>query len=227
MRSLIEMITIKPMMTMRTIVKYRLGQALVQLASDTVMFLGIMHSAANQGVRELAATMLWEMPSLTQQLLLVLDPPKREGSSCPAMTADRQTYRSLTGLMARTRRWMWLWWWLRLPLPLGLPKTMPSATRGGLPGPRNRLLPIVAESLCGWHTGAKREVKRIGAARHTEQEEGEAISHLWGRLAYVMLQLLEVAPVTAWSCFTWRLYVQLRTETKGAHTFSYFNKITE
>ena len=54
MRSLVEMITIKPMMTMRTIVKYRLGQ----LASDTVMFLGIMHSAANQGVRELAATML-------------------------------------------------------------------------------------------------------------------------------------------------------------------------
>ena len=52
------MITIKPMITMRTIVKYRLGQALVQLASDTVMFLGIMHSAANQGVRELAATML-------------------------------------------------------------------------------------------------------------------------------------------------------------------------
>ena len=42
---------------MRTIVKYRLGQALVQLASDTVMFLGIIY-AANQGVRELAATML-------------------------------------------------------------------------------------------------------------------------------------------------------------------------
>ena len=52
------MIIIKPMITMRTIVKYRLGQALVQLASDTVMFLGIMYSAANQGVRELAATML-------------------------------------------------------------------------------------------------------------------------------------------------------------------------
>ena len=32
------MITIKPMITIRTIVKYRLGQALVQLASDTVMF---------------------------------------------------------------------------------------------------------------------------------------------------------------------------------------------
>ena len=51
MRSLIEMMIINPMMTMRTIVK-----ALVQLASDTVMFLGIIFSAANQGVRELAAT---------------------------------------------------------------------------------------------------------------------------------------------------------------------------
>ena len=38
MRSLIEMMIINPMITMRTIVKYRLGQALVQLASDTVMF---------------------------------------------------------------------------------------------------------------------------------------------------------------------------------------------
>ena len=52
------MITIKPMITMRTIVKYGLGQALVQLASDTVMFLGIMYSAVNQGVRESVATML-------------------------------------------------------------------------------------------------------------------------------------------------------------------------
>ena len=44
-------------------------------------------------------------------------------------------------------------------------------------------LPIVAESLGGWHNGAEREVKKLGAAlaRHTGQEEGEAISHLWGR----------------------------------------------
>ena len=50
-------------------------------------------------------------------------------------------------------------------------------------------LPIVAESLGGWHNGAEREVKKLGAAlaRHTGQEEGEAISHLWGRLA-VLLQ---------------------------------------
>ena len=43
MRSLIEMMIINPMITMRTIAKYRLGQALVQLASDTVMFLGIIY----------------------------------------------------------------------------------------------------------------------------------------------------------------------------------------
>ena len=35
------------------------------------------------------------------------------------------------------------------------------------------------------------------------------------------------APVTAWSCFTWRLYVQLRTETKGAHTFSWGSALHE
>ena len=36
---------------------------------------------------------------------------------------------------------------------------------------------------------AEREVKKLGAAlaRHTGQEEGEAISHLWGRLG-VLLQ---------------------------------------
>ena len=50
-------------------------------------------------------------------------------------------------------------------------------------------LPMVAESLGGWHTVAEREVKKLGAAlaRHTGQEEGEAISHLWGRLG-VLLQ---------------------------------------
>ena len=36
---------------------------------------------------------------------------------------------------------------------------------------------------------AEREVRKLGAAlaRHTGQEEGEAISHLWGRLG-VLLQ---------------------------------------
>ena len=49
-------------------------------------------------------------------------------------------------------------------------------------------LPILAESLGGWHNVAEREVKKLGAAlaRHTGQEEGEAISHLWGRLGILL-----------------------------------------
>ena len=44
--------------------------------------------------------------------------------------------------------------------------------------------PLVAESLGGWHSCAEREVRKLGSAlaRHTGQLEGEAISHLWGRL---------------------------------------------
>ena len=50
-------------------------------------------------------------------------------------------------------------------------------------------LPLVAESFGGWHNVADREVKKLGSAlaRHTGQEEGEAISHLWQRLG-VLLQ---------------------------------------
>ena len=50
-------------------------------------------------------------------------------------------------------------------------------------------LPLVAESFGGWHNLANREVRKLGSAlsRHTGQEEGEAISHLWGRLG-VLLQ---------------------------------------
>ena len=48
---------------------------------------------------------------------------------------------------------------------------------------------MVAESFGDWHNVAERKVKKLGAAlaRHTGQEEGEAISHLWGRLG-VLLQ---------------------------------------
>ena len=47
---------------------------------------------------------------------------------------------------------------------------------------------MVAESLGGWHNVADREVKKLGTAlaRHTGQEEGEAISHLWGRLGMLL-----------------------------------------
>ena len=45
-------------------------------------------------------------------------------------------------------------------------------------------IPMAAESFGGWHSAAEREVRKLGAAlaRHTGQEEGEAIGHLWGRL---------------------------------------------
>ena len=55
-------------------------------------------------------------------------------------------------------------------------------------------LPMVAESMGGWHPTAEREVKKLGSAlaRHTGQPEGEAISHLWGRLG-ILLQRGNVA----------------------------------
>ena len=44
-------------------------------------------------------------------------------------------------------------------------------------------MPLVAETF-----GAEREVKKLGAAlaRHTGQEEGEAISHLWSRMGILL-----------------------------------------
>ena len=49
-------------------------------------------------------------------------------------------------------------------------------------------VPMVAETFGGWHSGAEREVKKLGAAlaRHTGQEEGEAISHLWSRMGILL-----------------------------------------
>ena len=48
--------------------------------------------------------------------------------------------------------------------------------------------PLVAESFGGWHPGAQREVKKLGVAlaRHTGQEEADAITHLWGRLGILL-----------------------------------------
>ena len=55
-------------------------------------------------------------------------------------------------------------------------------------------IPLVAESMGGWHSSAEKEVKKLGSAlaRHTGQPEGEAISHLWGRLG-ILLQRGNVA----------------------------------
>ena len=52
----------------------------------------------------------------------------------------------------------------------------------------------MAESFGGWHSGAVKEVKKLGAAlaMHTGQEEAEAISHLWGRLGILLQQGNEV-----------------------------------
>ena len=49
-------------------------------------------------------------------------------------------------------------------------------------------LPMAAESFGGWHQVAEREVGKLAAAlaRHTGQEEGEALRHLWGRLGILL-----------------------------------------
>ena len=49
-------------------------------------------------------------------------------------------------------------------------------------------LPMVVESFGGWHEVAEREVRKLGAALacHTDQEESEAIAHLWGRLVVLV-----------------------------------------
>ena len=49
-------------------------------------------------------------------------------------------------------------------------------------------IPIVAESLGGWHSEAVVQIKKIGSAlaRHTGQEEGEVISHLVSRCSLLL-----------------------------------------
>ena len=49
-------------------------------------------------------------------------------------------------------------------------------------------LPMAAESFGGWHGTAEVKVMKLGAAlaRNTGQEEGEAVRHLWVRLAILL-----------------------------------------
>ena len=49
-------------------------------------------------------------------------------------------------------------------------------------------IPMAVESFGGWHCAAEAEVKKLGAAlaRHTGQDEGEAVHHLWGRLGILL-----------------------------------------
>lgn len=50
------------------------------------------------------------------------------------------------------------------------------------------ILPLVAETFGGWHSGAKRGGEELAAAlaRHTGQDESEATSHLLGRLGILL-----------------------------------------
>ena len=47
-------------------------------------------------------------------------------------------------------------------------------------------IPLAAESFGGWHGAGEREVRKLGAAlaRHTGQDESEAVHHLWGLGVY-------------------------------------------
>ena len=49
-------------------------------------------------------------------------------------------------------------------------------------------LPLVVESLGGWHSAAEAEVRKLGAAlaRQSGQEESEVLRHLWGRLGLLL-----------------------------------------
>ena len=51
-------------------------------------------------------------------------------------------------------------------------------------------LPLVAETFCGWHKLAISEIKRLTAAkaRHTGQEEKEALNHAFTRLSILLMR---------------------------------------
>ena len=51
-------------------------------------------------------------------------------------------------------------------------------------------LPLVAETLGGWHKLAIMEIKRLTAAkaRHTSQEEKEALNHAFTRLSILLMK---------------------------------------
>ena len=49
-------------------------------------------------------------------------------------------------------------------------------------------VPLVAESLGGWHDSALAHIRKLGTALalHTGQSDGEASSHLWRRLSILL-----------------------------------------
>ena len=50
--------------------------------------------------------------------------------------------------------------------------------------------PLAAETFGGWHRVGEREIKKLGSAlaRHTGQEESEAVHDLLGRLEILLLR---------------------------------------
>ena len=53
-----------------------------------------------------------------------------------------------------------------------------------------KFLPVVVETLGGWHQGAEQEVKKLAGAkaRHTGQEEEEALRHAFTRLSIILMK---------------------------------------
>jgi hypothetical protein len=51
-------------------------------------------------------------------------------------------------------------------------------------------IPMVVETLGGWHESAILQIKKLGAAlaRHTGEEESEKIRHLYQRLAILLVK---------------------------------------
>ena len=53
-----------------------------------------------------------------------------------------------------------------------------------------KFLPIVMETLGGWHRDAEKQVKKLAAAkaRHSGQEEEEALRHAFTRLSVLLMK---------------------------------------
>ena len=49
-------------------------------------------------------------------------------------------------------------------------------------------VPLVTESLGGWHEAAQAHIRKLGTALalHTRQADGEACSHLWSHLSILL-----------------------------------------
>ena len=53
-----------------------------------------------------------------------------------------------------------------------------------------KFLPIVVETLGGWHQGAEQQVKKLAGAkaRHSGQEEEESLRHAFTRLSILIMK---------------------------------------